>query len=68
MYGRAVYESDPAKYESKECPAEWWSAYQKLMDMYLDIDAEPWQEAAVRENVIKYGRDFFKGIDTFGLY
>lgn len=69
MYGRAVYESDPYKVVCIDCPAAWWQPYRDsgLLD-HLHVDDPPWQELAVFENVEKYGRDFFKGADTFGLY
>ena len=68
MYGRAVYESDPDKHSSAATPISWWAPYEKLADMYLDIDAEPWQERAVHANIERLGRDFFDGVDSFGLY
>ncbi len=68
MYGRAVYESDPEKHSSAATPISWWKPYEKLSDMYLYIDAEPWQEKVVHENIERLGRDFFDGVDSFGLY
>jgi hypothetical protein len=34
---------------------------------YLDVDAEPWQEAEVRRLVAEYGREKFTGLDLFGV-
>jgi hypothetical protein len=67
MYGRAVYESDPEKYSSAATPISWWEPYEKLMDMYLDIEAEPWQAAELKRLVVEHGADKFKGLDFFGV-
>lgn len=66
MYGRAVYESDPATVAHAACPAEWWAPYDHLMQ-YLRVDAEPWQEKAVRKAVLEHGRARFQGLDLFGV-
>jgi hypothetical protein len=34
---------------------------------YLDVDAEPWQEAEVRRLVAEHGRETFAGLDLFGV-
>jgi hypothetical protein len=47
-------------------PASWWAPYAHLMK-YLDVDAEPWQEAEVRRLVAEYGREKFTGLDLFGV-
>ena len=47
-------------------PESWWAPYQHLMK-YLDIDAEPWQEAEVRRMVDLYGKGRFSGLDLFGV-
>jgi Glycosyl transferase family 2 len=47
-------------------PESWWAPYQHLMK-YLDIDAEPWQDAEVRRLVDLYGRERFAGLDLFGV-
>jgi hypothetical protein len=47
-------------------PESWWAPYQHLMK-YLDIDAEPRQEAEVRRLVDLYGRERFAGLDLFGV-
>ena len=47
-------------------PTEWWAGYSDLMK-YLDVDAEPWQEAAVRDAIATHGRNAFWGLDLFGL-
>ncbi len=47
-------------------PAAWWAGYEDLMQ-YLDVDAEPWQEAECRKLVEEHGRDKFAGLDLFGV-
>lgn len=66
MYGRAVYESDPAAYQTAPVPAEWWEPYAAWMK-YLGIDAEPWQEQVCRDLVKQHGRAKFTGLDLFGV-
>ena len=47
-------------------PSDWWAGYEDLRQ-YLDIDAEPWQETAVRKAIATHGRNTFWGLDLFGL-
>ncbi len=47
-------------------PADWWAGYEDLMQ-YLNVDAEPWQEAECRKLVEQYGREKFNGLDLFGV-
>lgn len=47
-------------------PESWWATYAHLMK-YLDVDAEPWQEAEVRRLVAEHGREKFAGLDLFGV-
>lgn len=49
-----------------DVPESWWTPYVHLMK-YLDINAEPWQEKWVREQVIEHEADRFKGLDLFGI-
>ncbi len=58
----------PAEWDWKfnYVPNEWWSSYEKWMH-YLDVDAEPWQEQAVRDAVAKHGAERFRGLDLFGV-
>lgn len=44
---------------------EWIEPYADLMQ-YLDIDAEPWQEAEVRLLLQTHGREKFSGLDLLG--
>lgn len=60
MYGPTVH--CDAKLQA--VPDEWWDPYRDLLK-YLDVDAEPWQEASAREMIEKYGRDYFAGLDLF---
>jgi hypothetical protein len=47
-------------------PPEWWTAYGDLLQ-YLDVEAEPWQEAEVKRLVAQRGLGTFKGLDLFGV-
>ncbi len=47
-------------------PPAWWNGYEDLMQ-YLDVDAEPWQEAECRKLVKEYGAAKFAGLDLFGV-
>ena len=72
MYGRAVYESDPAKCETAECPDSWWALYGLLLpsflqDNFLHEEIEPWQEAEVKRLIEIHGRERFAGLDLFGV-
>lgn len=42
-------------------PESWWAPYSEWMQ-YLDVDAEPWQEAWCNEMIAKHGREKFKGL------
>lgn len=42
-------------------PSDWWAAYAPLMG-YLDVDAEPWQEAWCAAMIAQHGRDCFAGL------
>jgi hypothetical protein len=67
MYGRAVYESDPGRYSTSPVPTEWIAPYAELLKQHFKPDAEPWQEAFVRNAVAKHGRGHFRGLDLFGV-
>ncbi len=47
-------------------PPAWWKGYEDLMQ-YLDVDAEPWQEAECRKLVKEHGAGKFAGLDLFGV-
>jgi hypothetical protein len=75
MYGRAVYESDPEKYDSAPCPASWWAPYAYLMK-YLDTgesvpadhhERRTWQEIELQRLIKEHGREKFAGLDLFGV-
>lgn len=73
-YSLAVYGSatapltygTPTTWTYSPVPESWWAPYAHLMK-YLDVDAEPWQEAEVRRLVAIHGRDKFAGLDLFGV-
>jgi Glycosyl transferase family 2 len=46
-------------------PGAWIEPYADLMQ-YLDIDAEPWQEAEVRSLLSTHGREWFAGLNLLG--
>ena len=47
-------------------PAEWWDPYSDLM-RYLDVNAEPWEEAECRRILAAHDRGRFHGLDLFGV-
>lgn len=51
----------------RDVPAMWWDGYRDLVDRYLHLDGEIWQESEVASILEKYGRDRFVGLDLFGL-
>ncbi len=72
MYGRAVYESDPARGDvaTIDVPREWWEPYRSICppgSMWLDAFTEPWQKVEVTRLLAEHGRDRFAGLDLFGL-
>jgi len=58
-------QGDPA-FDLTAVPPEWWEGYADLMQ-YLNVDAEPWQEAECHKLVEQYGRAKFDGLDLFGV-
>jgi glycosyltransferase involved in cell wall biosynthesis len=69
MYSQCVkggLREDPAKWTFADVPESWWAPYAQWM-YYLDVDAEPWQEAEVRRLVAEHGREKFAGLDLFGV-
>jgi hypothetical protein len=82
MYGRAVYESDPAKCETAPVPLEWWAPYAHLM-RHLSFPRTPegggmmgawyrgqeipWQETECRRLIAEHGREKFAGLDLFSV-
>lgn len=54
----------PATWTYEPNPAEWLAPYAHLMQ-YLDLDAVPWQEEAVRRAIAQHGRERFAGLDLF---
>jgi hypothetical protein len=57
---------NPRDWTFADVPESWWKPYEHLMK-YLDVDAEPWQEAEVRRLVAEHGRETFAGLDLFGV-
>jgi hypothetical protein len=69
MYGMAMYgtqDCPPTRWTFKEAPAAWWAPYEPWLK-YLDVDAEPWQEAECRRLIDKHGAELAKGLDLFGV-
>jgi hypothetical protein len=70
MYGRAVYESDPAKCEMADCPETWWAPYADIRRKHCDLietNPVPWQETEVKRLIEIHGRERFAGLDLFGV-
>ena len=57
----------------QDCPATWTFASMPEswrwpdLEQYLDVDAVPWQEEAVRAAVKEHGAARFAGLDLLGL-
>jgi hypothetical protein len=63
VYSLATSPREPWRFNA--VPDEWLAPYVDLMQ-YLDIDAEPWQEAEVRLLLELHGRERFAGLDLLG--
>ncbi len=50
----------------RDVPQEWWEPYAHLMK-HLDLNAVPWHEQWVRDQVRLHGAARFAGLDLFGL-
>lgn len=57
----------PATWTYAEAPESWWKPYADLVDKYLDVEAQPWQEGEIRRLVAKHGAATFAGLDLFGV-
>jgi len=67
IHGRpGVPRDTPDSWRFGEIPAAWWAGYEKWT-AHLNLDAEPWQEAAVRQAIELHGPEPFRGLDLFGL-
>ena len=64
----AMYNQAPstAGVEVSPVPDAWWNPHRDLL-RYIDLDAEPWQEAACRRMWEQYGGAMFAGLDLFGV-
>jgi len=63
--GRPHREDTPRTWQYKPVPTRWWEPYANWMH-YLDIEADPWQEAEVRRLVAE-NPGVEKGFDLFGV-
>lgn len=71
VYGEAFTAETLEEYQEKQpelagVPAEWWAGYEPLMQ-YIDVDAEPWQEAECKKLMDQHGEKAFEGLDLFGV-
>lgn len=59
----------PNDWEYAHTAIEWWQHLGIVgrEQYYLDVDAEPWQEAEVRRLVQEHGKETFAGLDLFGV-
>lgn len=62
-YGHAWF-GTPETWTYKAVPEDWWGPYADLAK-YLDVDAEPWQEAECRRLIAEHGPRTFAGLDLF---
>lgn len=65
IHGRGIGDN-PAAWDYKTVPEGWWLPYRLLAESYLDVDAEPWQEAEVRR-IVKETPALVQGLDLFGV-
>lgn len=56
----------PDTWTYEAVPNNWWDAHADLLK-YLDVDAEPWQEAEIIRILKEHGPRKFQGLDLFGL-
>ena len=56
----------PETWTYADVPASWWAPYAHLIK-YLDVDAEPWQEAECIRLIKEHGPRMFQGLDLFGV-
>lgn len=56
----------PATWSYENVPSEWWDIYRPLRQ-YLDVHAEPWQEAECVRLIKEHGPREFAGLDLFGV-
>lgn len=66
MFRTGSPRENAAAWRFSETPESWWKPYEHLM-RHLDLDAEPWQEQAVRDAVALHGHAQFAGLDLFGI-
>lgn len=57
----------PENWRYSTVPDSWWAPYRELMAEHLNIEAEPWQEAACRQMLADHGAQTFEGLDLFGV-
>lgn len=65
IHGRPPHDM-PEGWQFQKAPDSWWAPYAHLMQ-YLDLNAEPWQEAECKRLIDKHGREAFAGLDLFGV-
>lgn len=53
--------------EYRDAGATWWTPYEKWVEKYLRLDAEPWQEGETRRLIAEHGAQTFKGLNLFGV-
>ena len=67
MYSLAIHGQPgdrPKDWRYMSVPDAWWEPYTGLAQ-YLDLDAEPWQEAYCERLIAEHGEERFKGLDLF---
>jgi hypothetical protein len=55
----------PETWRYADVPAAWWAPYQSWLK-YLDVDAEPWQEAECAR-IVRDNPGIERGLDLFGV-
>lgn len=67
MYNLAIHGQlgdRPKDWHYMVVPDAWWDPYADLAQ-YLDLDAEPWQEAYCERLIAEHGEERFAGLDLF---
>jgi len=68
-YNYAVYENASlnfGRWEFEDVPTSWLEPYKPLLK-HLHRDAKPWQTTEVKRLVEQHGRQYFAGMDLFGV-
>lgn len=66
IHGRPEAGDGRDRWTFAQVPEHWWKPYEHLMH-YLNVDADPWQEAECRRLVAEHSAAQFAGLDLFDV-